>query len=295
MDKSNIRPDVILEMKRANTKKWRLIHRDMTPLMKAAVHEDLSELVEMVSLGNIQSSLFVKDAKGRTAIDWARICRNDLAVAVLRKAMDANMCDSRIEAVTAKLDMMTHTVDVNNKHSEDLFFALKELKDEKVVLKILKRNRLFRAEVVEIKGESFFIDKHDTTGGYTPLMYAAGFNMIEAVALLIDMDVAIDDVNKFGHTAFTWACTGGHTDVVKLLLFKGCNINHITDEGRGGLHYACLYVKARTVKALVDFLFERFATFRLKHTQKKFDYTRWSKYATFMDDFINVIILYFIL
>ena len=81
---------------------------------------------------------------------------------------------------------------------------------------------------------------------------------------------------------------GGHTEVVRVLLFRGANIHHVTNEGRNGLHYACLYAKARTVKILFDFLFERFSTLRLKHSQTQMDATRWGKYATFMEQFMNV-------
>ena len=139
--------------------------------------------------------------------------------------------------------------------------------------------------------------------------------MVDVVIELIEQDVKLDDTNKFGHTALTWACAGthsltysltylltrsltylltlsltigGHTEVVRVLLFRGANIHHVTNEGRNGLHYACLYAKARTVKILFDFLFERFSTLRLKHSQTQMDATRWGKYATFMEQFMNV-------
>ena len=64
-----------------------------------------------------------------------------------------------------------------------------------------------------------------------------------------------------------------------MLLFHGANIHHKTLEGRTGLHYACLYLKARVVSVLLQFLFERFSTYRLAHPKAAFDGTRWTRYV----------------
>jgi hypothetical protein len=49
-----------------------------------------------------------------------------------------------------------------------------------------------------------------------------------------------------------------------MLLFHGANIHHCTVEGRSGLHFACIYSKARTVKVIIKYLLETFATFRIQ-------------------------------
>ena len=77
--------------------------------------------------------------------------------------------------------------------------------------------------------------------------------------------------------------------MVRLLLFNGANAYHQTLEGRTGLHYACLYAKAKTVNTIIKFLLEQFATFRISnHSVVEFDFTRWASYAEILDNFLNV-------
>lgn len=108
---------------------------------------------------------------------------------------------------------------------------------------------------------------------------------------LLEFGVKIDAQNKFGHTAFTVASASGNSEMVRLLMFHGANPYHQTLEGRTALHYACKYAKAKTVKTIISFLLEQFATFRINpqnHLQSDFDFTRWSKYTKILRDFIYV-------
>jgi hypothetical protein len=119
-------------------------------------------------------------------------------------------------------------------------------------------------------------------------MLAAGRNMLAAVFRLIELGAPLDDANKHGHNPLIWASICGHSEVIKALLLRGANINHKTAEGRTALHYACLYSKAKAADTLLNFLFEKFQTFRLDHPKKKPDPTRWSKYCTILENFLNV-------
>jgi len=47
-----------------------------TLLMRAVVEDDISILLRLLSSNNYTSTLFASDKKGRTALDWARMCRN---------------------------------------------------------------------------------------------------------------------------------------------------------------------------------------------------------------------------
>ena len=257
----------------------------MTPLMRAAASDDVVELTKMLAMGEARSSLFVKDAKGLTAIDWARLCRNELGVALLKKAMDTNIKDARSDRIASVLDTRTHFKVLNDLQEGELFTALRS-RQQKEAIRILKDSTLFREEVNEV-GEIFFKDAQDKDG-FTPLLVAANNNLVDVAIELLDDDVNVDATNKFGHTALTAACAGGHTDMVRLLLFKGADIHHRTAEGRTGLHYACLYSKARVVKSLFDFLLERFCTMRLQHTNTGYDSTRWAKYTVFVKEFMDV-------
>ena len=73
--------------------------------MYAATQHDTTPLLEMVASGYAEATLFTKDAQGRTALDWARIARNELAIAVLTKAMQKEIERSRKKIVDAKFDV----------------------------------------------------------------------------------------------------------------------------------------------------------------------------------------------
>ena len=142
-------------------------------------------------------------------------------------------------------------------------------------------------DVVESYGEVYFTDIPDSLGT-TPLMLAAGRNMLPVVFRLIDMGAPLNAGNRHGHNPLIWACICGHTEVIKTLLYKGADINHVTAEGRTALHYTCLYAKPKAAEVLFNFLFEKFQTFRLDHPRKKPDPSRWSKYAVILENFCNI-------
>lgn len=243
----------------------------LTPLMRAVAEEDVSILVEMLTLGEYKAILFNKDAKGRTALDWARLCNNPMAIGVLKKAMENDMLKARADIMDSLIDQGLRKREANKAQMDDLFHALKN-GDEVTARRILVDNQLFREEIEALK-DVFFIDATDRFG-YSPIVVAAGMNMVDIVNLLLEMDVNIHHKNVYGHTALTWACSSGHADVARLLLFKGANISHRTNEGRTCLHYACLYAKSGVVQVLFRFLFERFALQRATHSLWKYDPSR---------------------
>jgi ankyrin repeat protein len=265
-------------------------HDDITPLMMAATEESALNLLKMLSSDNYRSTLFITDRKGRTALDWARMCRNYLAVTLILKAMSTNIADSRLDAITSTIDLTYFINETNKYQNKQLLLAIKN-RHVYQAKRILLENILYRNEVEGI-GNTFFTDI-SIQNGYTPLILAAGLNMVEIVNILLDYKTPIDKTNRFGHTALTYAAAGGHSTVIRLLLFNGAKYDHRTNEGRTCLHYACLYAKAKTVGTIFTFLFEKFSTFRTEnHSQTDFDPTRWNIYSNLLEDFINVIFFY---
>jgi len=232
-----------------------------TLLMRAVVEDDISILVRLLSSNDYTSTLFVCDKKGRTALDWARMCRNYQAVSLLTKAMSTVINNSRISTMQTINDLEGFIMHNNDYQHKELLHALKN-RDQKKAIQILRDNRLHRMEV-EGLNLVYFTDKVGHSG-YTPLIMSAGFNMIEVIDLLIEHNAPVNHANKFGHTAFTYACSAGNSDIARMLLFHGANIHHCTVEGRSGLHFACIYNKARTVKVIIKYLLETFATFRIQ-------------------------------
>jgi ankyrin repeat protein len=203
----------------------------ITPLMREVSKGGQARLDQLrIMLSNPEhiATLFMKDSKGRTAIDWARLCRNTDAVAAVKAAMLAEINRSRLSNVQIGADYVTSTLTTNAKLRDELMAALRT-RNIGAVSGVLAQNKL-RREEVESLGEAFFTDAKDRSG-YTPLILAAGQNLFDIVVLLLDMKVPVDNVNKFGHTAFTFSCSGGHASVAIMLLRRGANIHHKTEEG----------------------------------------------------------------
>ena len=276
--------------------------------MRAASHESSSELLELLSSSStsatsvaqtVQATLFVKDSFGRTALDWARLVNNETSVIALRKAMLTSINASRNKIVRNSMDFTERLRASNRDASKKLMIALKQ-RDSLAALEIITQYKELDRDVYdeliekdlqsgieEHYIEPFFTDCVDHVG-FSSLMIAATWNMIDVCTMLIDLGCQVEQTNKYGHTAFTWACTVGHADIVKMLLFHGANIHHKTLEGRTGLHYACLYCKARVVSVLLDRLFESFMTYRVAHPKATFDSTRWTRYARMLESFLDM-------
>lgn len=258
----------------------------LTSLMRAARETDSSIIVEMLAIHpEYHKTLFDKDAKGRTALDWARISNNHIAVGVLQEAMSVQMHDIRLGAIDTGAMNKPITAEVNRTQTKDLFEALRN-RDGVAALRVLLNNKLFREEVKTLR-EVFFVDAQDQFG-FTPLILASGMGLFDVVTALFELDVEIDHKNRFGHTALTWACATGQYEIVRMLLFRGADIHHVTNEGRTGLHYACLYAKSAVVDVLLKYLLERFATHQAKAQYKMYDKSRWDHYAALLENFIHV-------
>lgn len=239
--------------KRSRNKKNKTVNKvsnfqtrdDLTPLMRAATDKDCMVLLELLTKQNYSSSLFLKDRRGRTALDWARLSRNYVAVTLLTKAMSTNISNARLDAISYNnLDYQTYIVTTNNNSFHALYAAVKD-RDSKTAMRILNDNLLYREEVEAIpvadgnsisslgnsygagatsdnsqKKEVFFTDK-ELFHKNTLLILASGLNMLDVVYKLIELGTPIDHQNKYGHTALTYACCIGHAEVVRHLLHKG--------------------------------------------------------------------------
>lgn len=67
------------------------------------------------------------------------------------------------------------------------------------------------------------------------LVYASALGRINAVKILLEKDVALEEKNKFDRTACWEALEGGHAQVVEVLLLKKANFKHRDRNGRTGI------------------------------------------------------------
>ncbi len=263
------------------------ISNGVTELMRAATRQDITSLLKLLcNLPNVAEELLKKDRKGRTALDWARITRNHLAVTLILKIVSKHVFDRRIERVSSLPNFEEMLIVTNRKQGAALFKALRD-RDSTKALGILAANRLVRDEIERIN-QIYFTDTPGASG-YTPLMLACIMNMSEVVRVLIDHKTPLDKANRFGHNALTIATCASNGDIVEYLLLNKANIYHATKEQRTVLHYVCLYKKAKFAKIFFDYLLEQFAVFRIEgHSLIDFDASRWIRFADSLSAFINV-------
>lgn len=259
----------------------------VTEVMKMAVNPDISELVLFLSNESNYPQLFSKDRKGRTALDWARMCRNYKAISLIMHAITTAINNARVNSVTSFNDFEHFLITTNEAQGIQLREAIQS-RNVELALQILQENRLIRKEV-EGLNQIFFTDLIYPVG-YTALILAAGMNMRDVVRELIRLEAPINHSNKFGHSALTIACASGNSDIAEYLLFHKADVFHSTSEGKTSLHYACLYAKAKIVKIIFHYLIDEFTIERIEnHPLVKFDYTRWTIYTERMLFLLNVI------
>lgn len=278
-------------MKKVSTKEDDIVKKDLklglTPLMHAAIKEDGAiELAKLLLDPAVRKTIFDKDKKGRTALDFSRMTRNHHATTLLMHTIVTAINNARVNSITCSDQLEQLLISTNHTQGVQLREAIRT-RNESTALQILQENRLIRKEI-EGLNQIFFTDWCSKVG-YNSLMLAAGMNMKDAVQQLVSLQVPIDHVNQFGHTALITACLSGNADMVYFLLVQGADIHHRTNEGRTILHYACFYARSSVVKMIFQFLLERFAIFRMEnHSLIDFDATRWTTYASILETFLNV-------
>ena len=63
-------------------------------------------------------------------------------------------------------------------------------------------------------------------------------NAAEVLRRLNEENQPVDCIDRMGQTALGWCCYRGKTDMVKLLVDNGADVNHQDDDGRTPLHWA---------------------------------------------------------
>jgi len=87
----------------------------------------------------------------------------------------------------------------------------------------IENNKLWDVTELLKKGANPDIPNQD---GYTPLMIAAQTKNLQLARVLLDAGAKLDTRNKFGETAIMLASYHGQTELVRQLYIKGAEINH---------------------------------------------------------------------
>ncbi|XP_068059685.1 ankyrin repeat and death domain-containing protein 1A isoform X3 [Anomalospiza imberbis] len=109
------------------------------------------------------------------------------------------------------------------------------LQSEKEFHDAAKRNDTARMEELIRRGVDI---KAKNNAERTALHWAAGAGSVDAVRLLLDHDVPVDDEDTFGMNALLLSAWFGHLRVLQILVNAGANINRVNRNGRNLLHCA---------------------------------------------------------
>ncbi|MBQ7607277.1 MAG: ankyrin repeat domain-containing protein, partial [Desulfovibrionaceae bacterium] len=88
--------------------------------------------------------------------------------------------------------------------------------------------------------------------GHTPLHWAAGNGHTEVAKLLIDKGADLNAKDKGGIMPLHWAAAYGRTEVAKLLIDKGRDVNAKSVNNETPLHWAAAYGRTEVAKLLID-------------------------------------------
>ena len=97
--------------------------------------------------------LFERDAKGRTALDWARQRNNTNAIDIISEAMSSALSKTRMQSTSVFENMESITRNGNNRNQANLWAALDDRNADQA-LKILLSNDIFREAVADLSKSS---------------------------------------------------------------------------------------------------------------------------------------------
>ncbi|XP_002200002.2 ATP-dependent clpX-like chaperone, mitochondrial isoform X1 [Taeniopygia guttata] len=109
------------------------------------------------------------------------------------------------------------------------------LQSEKEFHDAAKRNDTARMEELIRRGVDI---KAKNNAERTALHWAAGAGSVDAVRLLLEHDVPVDDEDSFGMNALLLSAWFGHLRVLQILVNAGAKINRVNRNGRNLLHCA---------------------------------------------------------
>lgn len=120
----------------------------VTKLMRKAVGNDYEYLFLLCEASSFDE-LFQRDAKGRTALDWARQRNNKSAVDIISEAMSTALSKTRMQSTAVFENMESITRNGNSRNQADLWAAL-DARNADEALKILLGNDIFREAVADL-------------------------------------------------------------------------------------------------------------------------------------------------
>ena len=130
----------------------------VTKLMRKAVGNDYEYLYLLCEASSFEE-LFQRDAKGRTALDWARQRNNTNAIDIISEAMSTALSKTRMNSTSVLENMEVITRNGNERNQQELWAALDD-RDADRALRGLLANDVFREAVSDMGESECAVGKH---------------------------------------------------------------------------------------------------------------------------------------
>lgn len=114
------------------------------------------------------------------------------------------------------------------------------------------------ADVIKVLAKyGVVVDREDDVNPMTPLHYAARYDNVEAMKMLIKVGANVNTVNRHMMTALHYAARYGQTEAIKVLVEMGADINKTDKHMRTPLYNAVIRGHLASVKMLIEYGAER--------------------------------------
>ena len=151
------------------------------------------------------------------------------------------------------LSIRPHLNMIKSKDADDFEFWVERYE---AIVKIKRKNQgiIDRTMTLQISVRSQLEKKlySDRTGDYMELHWACSDGHTEVVKALLEKGADVQAKNSHGVTPMHDACRNGHVEVVMVLLEKGADVHAKDSGGYTPFRYARMYGHGNMVKALLE-------------------------------------------
>lgn len=212
-----------------------------TPLMKAAIEGNMSEVSRLINSG---ADVNTKDYDDDTALNYALKSEHDNKNAIVKMLLDTKKFskDTLNSALLETISYGTNSgiirmmkeagADINHKDNDN-YGATLLMKS----VKISNANPDFVQDLINMGANVNARNNY----GETPLMYACGYYSgvnASVVKVLLDAGAYVNTSDNYGETPLMYAAKYGTPQVVGMILNAGANVNAKDKEGRKAVDYA---------------------------------------------------------
>ena len=229
---------------------WDVVIKPETELNKAAFTGNFDQVKQLINAGsnvNAKGNVLEKGDDNLTALMWAVIGNNSEIIQYLINA-GADINASEINGYTALHISITDKIPYKAPYSRDFDIVFPNNEKKASTVKLL----LSLGADVNARTKSMVTTALMHASGGTALMHASGRGYSDIVKLLIESGADVNIQDNRGYTALMSASYKGHREVAKLLIESGADVNAQDNDGVTVLMYASKAGLTEVVRLLIE-------------------------------------------